>query len=122
MAASAMSAPVLSAERPPIPATARGAQLGVPSPNKAGTHQGAMPAGRASAPGLITGHSCTPSTPSCRSQVVTEPALGTKPSSPYVVFSPICQAPVDTTPSGTASGGPAPAVHHRNAPVPQGSF
>ncbi len=122
MAASATSAPVLSAVRRPIFAAASGAQLGVPRPNRAGTHHGAVPAGRASAPGLITGHSSAPSTPSRRSQVVTEPALGTKPSSAYVVSWPICQAQLDTTPAGAAPGGLVPALHHRNAPVPMVSF
>ncbi len=78
MAASAMSAPVLSGVSPPISAVATGAQLGVPRPNRAGTDHGPEPL---SAPGLIEGHFEGPSRPACRSQLVTPPALGTNPSS-----------------------------------------
>src|SRR5258708_9447679 len=103
-----MSCPVLSSARPPISAMASGAQLGVPSPDRAGTHHGARmaeSADLASAPALIAGQSAAPSIPSRRSHVVTDPALGTNPSMAYVVCAPIRHAQVDTTPARAPPGG-----------------
>ena len=119
IAASATSAPLLSGVSPPICAVAAGDQLGVPSPNRAGTHHGPPPV---RAPGLIAGHSRGPSAPSRLSHTVTAPAFGTKPSSAKLVRAARRQAQVETTPAGAGPGGLVPALHHKNAPVPIVTF